>query len=144
MYIWKKIASVSEVFLREHLVKPTSSISLVLKENLTNFAVLLPFGPQLIEFNSTLTSPVVARRLKPSRATACSTASVAYTAVACGGLGALSKSQNWPAGPWPDRTFWRWNRLFLRGLAEKPSPLCIIFWIWLIWMVSFDEKWNSH
>lgn len=66
----KKIASVSEVFLREHLVKPTSSISLDLKENLTNFAVLLPFGPQLIEFNSTLTSTVVARRLKPSRATA--------------------------------------------------------------------------
>ena len=53
-------------------------------------------------------------------------------------LRALSKSQNWPARPWPNQTFWQWNMLFPRGFAEKPSPLCIIFRIWLIWMVSFD------
>ena len=51
---------------------------------------------------------------------------------------ALSKSQNWPAEPWSDPTFWQWNRLFPRGFVEKPSPLCIIFRIWQIWMVSFD------
>ena len=53
-------------------------------------------------------------------------------------LRALSKSQNWPARPWPNQTFWQWNMLFPRGFAEKPSPLCIIVRIWLIWMVSFD------
>ena len=57
---------------------------------------------------------------------------------------ALSKSQNWPAGPWPDQTFWQWNRLFPRGFAEKTSPLSIIFRVWLIWMVSFGLKWNSY
>ena len=50
---------------------------------------------------------------------------------------ALSKSQNWPVGPWLDQTFWQWNRLFPWSLAKEPSPLCIIFWIWLIWMASF-------
>ena len=47
----------------------------------------------------------------------------------------LSKSQNWPVGPWPDKTFWQWNRLSPRRFAEKPSPLCIIFMIWLVGMV---------
>ena len=36
--------------------------------------------------------------------------------------GALSNSQNWPARPWPDQTFWQWNRLFSRGFTEKQSP----------------------
>ena len=27
----------------------------------------------------------------------------------------------------PDQTFWQRNRIFSRGFAEKPSPLCIIF-----------------
>ena len=44
----------------------------------------------------------------------------------------------------PDQTFWQRNRIFSRGFAEKPSPLCIIFRIWLIWMVSFNQKWNSY
>ena len=35
---------------------------------------------------------------------------IIYSATNC--LRALSKSQNWPAGPWPDQSFWRWNRLF--------------------------------
>ena len=52
-------------------------------------------------------------------------------------LRALSNSQNWPARPWPDQTFWQWNRFFPRGFAEKPSPLCIMFRIWLIRRVSF-------
>ena len=30
-----------------------------------------------------------------------------------------SKSQNWPAKPWPDQTFWQWNGLFSRDFAEK-------------------------
>ena len=59
-------------------------------------------------------------------------------------LGALSKSQSWPAGPWSDQTFWQWNRLLLWDFTEKPSPLCVKFRIWRIWMVSFDWKWNSH
>ena len=58
-------------------------------------------------------------------------------------LRALSKSQNWPAGSWPDQTFWQ-NRLFPRGFAEQPSTLCIIFRNWLIWIVSFAYKLNSH
>ena len=53
-------------------------------------------------------------------------------------LRALSKSQNSLAGSWSDQTFWQWNRLFPRRFAEKPSPLCIIFRIWHIWMVSFN------
>ena len=57
---------------------------------------------------------------------------------------ALSKSRNWPVGRSKEQIFWQWNSLFPRGFTEKPSPLCIIFRIWLIWMVNFDEKWNSH
>ena len=49
-----------------------------------------------------------------------------------------SKSQNWPAGPWPDQSFRQWNRLFPRVLAENPSPWCIVFRIWLFWLDNFD------
>ena len=59
-------------------------------------------------------------------------------------LTALSISQNWPAGPWPDPAFWQWNRRFPRGFAEKPSPLSIMCRIRLLWMVNVDSKWNSH
>ena len=30
------------------------------------------------------------------------------------------------------------NKLFSRDFAEKPSPLCLLFRIWLIWLDSFD------
>ena len=33
---------------------------------------------------------------------------------------------------------------FQRVFAEKPSPWCILFTIWLIWLDSFDLKWNSQ
>ena len=32
------------------------------------------------------------------------------------------KSLNWPAGPWPDRSFWKWNRPFPRVFDEKRFP----------------------
>ena len=35
---------------------------------------------------------------------------------------ALSKSQNWPAGSWPDQSFRQWNRLF-REILQKTSLL---------------------
>ena len=59
-------------------------------------------------------------------------------------LRVFSKSQNWPAGLWQDRSFWKRNRLFPRVFAEKPSPSCILFRVWLIWPDSFDYSWNSH
>ena len=31
-----------------------------------------------------------------------------------------------------------------RVFDEKPSPLCTLFRIWMIWLDSFDQKWNSH
>ena len=37
-------------------------------------------------------------------------------------LRVLSTSQNWPAGPWPDQSFCKWNRLFPRVFAEKQKP----------------------
>ena len=42
------------------------------------------------------------------------------------------------------RLFWQWNRLFPRVFAEKPSLSCVVFRIWLIWLDSFDQKWNSR
>ena len=36
--------------------------------------------------------------------------------------------------------FWQWNRFFPTVVAEKPSPSCIVFRIWRIWLDSFDEK----
>ena len=44
----------------------------------------------------------------------------------------LSKKQNWPARPWPNQSFWNWNRLSPRVFAEKPSASCMRFRIWLI------------
>ena len=34
--------------------------------------------------------------------------------------------------------------LFQRVFAKTPSPSCELFRIWLIWLDSFDYKWNSH
>ena len=34
-------------------------------------------------------------------------------------LGALSKSQNWLAGPWLDWSFWQWNRTFTKSFCWK-------------------------
>ena len=53
---------------------------------------------------------------------------------------ALSICQNWPAGPLSDQSVWKWNRLFPRVFAEKLSPSCILFKIWLIWLDSFWLK----
>ena len=33
---------------------------------------------------------------------------------------------------------WQRNRLFPTVFAEKPSPSCIVFRIWRIWLDSFD------
>ena len=59
-------------------------------------------------------------------------------------LRALSICQNWPAGPLPEQSVWKWNRLFLRVFLENPSFSCILFRIWPIWLDSFDWKWNSR
>ena len=53
-------------------------------------------------------------------------------------LWALSICQNWPAGPLPDQSVWKWKRLFPRVFAEKPSLSCILFRNWLTWLESFD------
>ena len=71
-------------------------------------------------------------------------------------LRALSKSQNWPAGPWPHQSFWHSNELFQRVFAKK-NHLCayhlgfnICGWIVLlkseipftmekVWPVSSDK-----
>ena len=58
-------------------------------------------------------------------------------------LRVLSKSQNWPAEPWLDQSFWQSNRLFPRVFAEKASPSSILFRIWLMWLDSFYWQWNS-
>ena len=42
-------------------------------------------------------------------------------------LKALSQSQNWLAGPWPDWSFWQWNRLLPRVFAKKPFPSSMLF-----------------
>ena len=38
----------------------------------------------------------------------------------------------------PDQSLSKWNGFFPEGFAEKPSPSCILFRIWLIWLDSFD------
>ena len=53
---------------------------------------------------------------------------------------ALFICQNWPPGPLPDQKVWKWNRLFPRVFAEKPSPWCIRFGIWLIWLESWLKR----
>ena len=57
-------------------------------------------------------------------------------------LWAFSICQNWPAGPLPNQSVWKWKRLFPRVFAEKPSPSCILFRNWLTWLESFDSKGN--
>ena len=67
--------------------------------------------------------------------------------IRAGKLKALSKSQNWPAGPWldpPDILAMKLFFFFPKGFAEKPFPLCIMFSISLIWVITFWLKWNSH
>ena len=59
-------------------------------------------------------------------------------------LGALSKSQNWSAGSWPNQSFCERNKLYPRDFAGKAFPSCIQFRILLIWLDSFDLKWNSQ
>ena len=51
-----------------------------------------------------------------------------------GTLGALSICQT----GWPDQSVRKWNGLFPEGFVEKPSPSCMLFRIWLIWLDSFD------
>ena len=55
-------------------------------------------------------------------------------------LGALSKSQNWSAGSWPNQSFCERNKLYPRGFAGKAFPSCILFRVLLIWLDSFDLK----
>ena len=59
--------------------------------------------------------------------------------------GTFQKS-NWPAGPRPDWSFWKWNRLFPRVFDEKPFPLCMPFRIWPIRLlclkVKFSLRWE--
>ena len=59
-------------------------------------------------------------------------------------LGALSKSQNWSAGSWPNQSFCERNKLYPRDFAGKAFPSCIPFRVLLIWLDSFDLKWNSQ
>ena len=62
----------------------------------------------------------------------------------CRFLRTLSKSQNWLSRLWKDQSFWQWNRLFPRALLNKTTLSYILFRIWLIWLDSFDSKWNSY
>ena len=66
--------------------------------------------------------------------------------IRAGKLKALSKSQYWPAGPWLDPPDILAMKLFFfpKGFAEKPFPLCIMFSISLIWVITFWLKWNSN
>ena len=36
------------------------------------------------------------------------------------------------------------HKLFPRVVTEHPSPLCILFRSWLMWLDSFDKEWDSH
>ena len=49
---------------------------------------------------------------------------------------------------WPDHCWTSHSAseigLFQRVFAKTPSPSCELFRIWLIWLDSFDYKWNSH
>ena len=38
----------------------------------------------------------------------------------------------------PMQSVSKWNGLFPKGFAEKPSPSCTLFRIWLIWLDRFD------
>ena len=54
--------------------------------------------------------------------------------------GALSKSQNWSAGPWPNQSFCPRNELNPRDFAGKTSPSRIPFRMLRTWLDSFDLK----
>ena len=45
---------------------------------------------------------------------------------------------SWPDGPLPDQSLWQWNGLSSIVFAEKTSPSCTLFRIWLICLNSFD------
>ena len=67
-------------------------------------------------------------------------------------------SQNWPAGQWPDRPFWTWNRLFQEFLMKNDFRLrgCCLGFDWssvialikseilittgMVWQVSSDKS----
>ena len=55
--------------------------------------------------------------------------------------GAFQKS-NWPAGLWPDWSFWNWNRLFPRVIDEKQFPSCMLFSIWPMWLLCLKVKFS--
>ena len=42
-------------------------------------------------------------------------------------------------GPWPDQSFWPWNRLFPRVFAKKSSPPCMPCRIWQIWLDGLNQ-----
>ena len=52
--------------------------------------------------------------------------------------GAFQKSEL-AGGPWPDQSFWPWNRLFPRGFAKKSSPPYIPCRIWQIWLDGLNQ-----
>ena len=58
----------------------------------------------------------------------------------------LSKSQNWLAGPWPDRSFWKWNRVFPRAfqklLVMKNNFLraCYLGFDWSGWIAFIKSE----
>ena len=58
---------------------------------------------------------------------------------------ALSKSQNFQVGPWPDQSVWQLlNRLVPKHFVEKPCPSSnYLGFDWSGW-ISFDQKWNSY
>ena len=52
--------------------------------------------------------------------------------------GAFQKSEL-AGGPWPDQSFWPWNRLFPRVFAKKSSPPYIPCRIWQIWLDGLNQ-----
>ena len=60
---------------------------------------------------------------------------------------ARSKSQNWPAGLWPDpESFWQWKRLFPRIFLWKPISSVhtiqgLAGWFWLKVRFSLRREW---
>ena len=65
-----------------------------------------------------------------------------FLGIGCESKGAF-KSHSRPEGPWQDQSsFENELRSFQEFFAEKLYP-CILFMIWLIWLDSFDKKWDS-
>ena len=52
--------------------------------------------------------------------------------------GAFQKSEL-AGGPWPDQSFWPWNRLFPIVFAKKSSPPYIPCRIWQIWLNGLNQ-----